>query len=205
MEFSVIDGKRNGSFSLASIYVTTRRAWDGTVICPQSTAHISATSGIDAVNLSICCIRTKDTIIDDDLGVGKERIYIGIIIIICVIAMVLNQFAFGICVRTIKHHVFRIIPVGDACIRCMGIGIVITITDTIHTTCSCTEDTAEDIALLVVAFWKNLEGSAIDGDGTVAIEWVVDCYIAVMSTTHTTAIKFGNNHASILFFYLIVF
>ena len=77
--------------------------------------------------------------------------------------------------------------------------------DTIHTTCSCTEDTAEDIFLLGVVIWQNLEGSAVDGDGAVAIEWVVDRYTARMSTSHTTAIKFGNNYAGILFFYLIVF
>ena len=196
MEFSAIDGKRNGSFSLASIYVTARLAWDGTGRCPQSRTHISATSGIDAVNL--LCLRTEDTTIDDDLGVGKGRIYIGIFIIICIIAMVLNQFVFGSCVRTIKHYVIVIIPVGDAFIRCMGIGCVITITDTIHTTSSCTEDTAEDIALLGVVFRKDLEGSAIDGDGAVAIEWVVDCYFAVMSTTHTSAVKFSNDDAGII-------
>ena len=87
----------------------------------------------------------------------------------------------------------------------MGLGIVFTITDTIHTTSSCTEDTAEDIFLLCVAFWQNLEGSAVDGDLAVAIEWVVDIYTTRMSTSHTTAIKFGNNHADILFFYRIVF
>ena len=87
----------------------------------------------------------------------------------------------------------------------MGIGSVITITDTIHTTSSSTEDTAKDIALLGVVIWQNLEGSAIDGDGAVAIEWVVDIYTAVMSTSHTSAIKFGNNHAGILFFFFIVF
>ena len=71
-------------------------------------------------------------------------------------------------------------------------------TDTIHTTCSCTKDTAEDEICLFVIFRQNLEGSTVDGDGAVAIEWVVDIYIAVMSTTHTTAIKFGNDNAGII-------
>ena len=117
--------------------------------------------------------------------------------------MVLNQFILGICVWTIQHYVFCfcIVPVSYAFIRCM----VRICSDTIHTTSSCTEDAAEDIALLCVAFWQNHEGTAINSDGAVAIEWVVDIYIARMSTSHTTAIKFGNNHAGILFFYLIVF
>ena len=97
IEFSVIDGKRyNGCFSIASIYVTTRLTWDGTGRCPQSRTHITATSGIDAINLPIFFVRTKDTIIDDDLGVGFERIYIGISIISCVIATVGNQIALGL-------------------------------------------------------------------------------------------------------------
>ena len=94
IKFSAVDGKRINSFSLFSIYITARLTWDGTGRCPQSRTHISATSGIDAVNF-LCC-RTKDTIIDDDLGVGFERIYIGISIISCVIAMVGNQIALGL-------------------------------------------------------------------------------------------------------------
>ena len=71
-------------------------------------------------------------------------------------------------------------------------------TDTIHTTCSCTKDTAEDFVFLGVVFRQNLEGSAVDGNGAVAIERVVDFYIARMTTTHTTAIKFGNDYAVVI-------
>ena len=95
MEDTAIDGKRYCGFSLASIYVTTCLTWDGTGRCPQSRTHITATSGIDAVNLPIFIFRAEDTIIDDDLGVGLERIYIGISMISCVIAMVGNQIALG--------------------------------------------------------------------------------------------------------------
>ena len=78
-------------------------------------------------------------------------------------------------------------------------------TDTIHTTCSCTEDTAENVVFLVVVIWQNLKGTAIDGDGTVAIERVVDSYIARMTTPHTTTIKFGNDYAVVIILETIVF
>ena len=198
MEFSSIDGKENGGFSLASIYVTARLTWDGIRRSPQSRTHISATSGIDAVNL--LCLRTEDTIIDDDLGVGILRIHNGVFMLIGVIACIADQFVLCHIIRTVKHHVLAGVPICDSFIRSM----VSSGTDTIHTTCSCTKDTAEDIALLGVVFWKNLEGSAIDGDGAVAIEWVVDIYFAVMSTTHTTAIKFGNDNAGIIYLLRII-
>ena len=71
-------------------------------------------------------------------------------------------------------------------------------TDTIHTACSCTKDTAEDEVCLFVIFRQNLESSTIDGDGAIAIERIIDFYIACMSTSHTTAIKFGDNNTVVV-------
>ena len=73
MEDTAIDGKRYSGFSLDAIYITTRFTRSAgitrsAVIDPQSWAHISATSGIDAVNHLIR--RTEHSTIDDDLGVG---------------------------------------------------------------------------------------------------------------------------------------
>ena len=202
IEFSAVDGKRyDGSITFDSIYITTRFTWSSKFCRPQSRTHISATSGIDAINRF--CFRTENAILDDNLGVGFERIYIGINII-CVIAVVVNQIVLGIFVRTIKHHFFLGTPIGDAFIWCMGFVCIFTITDTIHTACSSTKDAAEDFA--VVAFRKNLKGSAVDGDGAVAIEWVVDFYIScIMATSQTTAIKFGNNHAVVNVCIIVIF
>ena len=113
--------------------------------------------------------------------------------LIGVIACIADQFVLCHIIVTIKHHVFAA-PIGDSVIRGMvGIG-----TDTIHATSSCTEDTAENEICLFVIFWQNLKGAAIDGDGALTIERVVDFYVARMTTTHTTAIKFGNDYAVVI-------
>ena len=87
----------------------------------------------------------------------------------------------------------------------MRIGVVVAISNTIHTTSASTIDTAKDIVFSGVAFGQNLECSAIDGDIAIAIEWVVDGDIASMSTTSTSAIKLGNDNAVVDICVLIVF
>ena len=120
---------------------------------------------------------------------------------VSVVACIAYQAVLCLIIRTVKHHFFAGVPICDAFIRSMvGIG-----TDTIHTTCSCTEDTTENVVFLVVVIWQNLKGTAIDGDGAVAIERVVDFYVARMSTSHTTAIKFGNDYAVVIILETIVF
>ena len=199
IEFSAIDDQRNSSIFGVTIYITTRFT-RSTGIGPQSRTHISATSGIDTINLLI--FRTEDTTIDDNLGVGISWIHNFIFMLIGVVACIADQVVLCHIIRTVKHHLFAgVVPICDSIIRSM----VSISSDTIHTTCSCTKDAAEDIALLGIAFWKNREGSAVDGDGAVAIEWVVDFYIARMSTSHTTAIKFGNNYAAVYDSIIIIF
>ena len=76
------------------------------------------------------------------------------------------------------------IPVWNVCVWRR----VIVIADTIHTTCSSTEDTAKNIVFLVVIFWTNLEGATIDGNGAIAIERIVHFVFIFLSTTCTSSI-----------------
>ena len=77
--------------------------------------------------------------------------------------------------------------------------------DTIHTSCSCTIDAAEDFVIHVVAVRQDFEGTAIDGDGAIAIEWVVDFYRTIMATTGTAAIKLGDDDTVVDVFVIVVF
>ena len=77
--------------------------------------------------------------------------------------------------------------------------------DTIHTSCSSTIDTAEDFVILVVAVRQDFEGTAIDGDGAIAIERVVDVYRTIMATTGTAAIKLGDDDTAVDVFIIVVF
>ena len=65
-----------------------------------------------------------------------------------VIACIAYQVVLCLIIRTVKHHFFAGVPICDSIIRSM----VSISSDTIHATCSCTKDTAEDIVFLCVAF-----------------------------------------------------
>ena len=77
--------------------------------------------------------------------------------------------------------------------------------DTIHTSCSSTIDTAEDFVIHVVVVRQDFEGTAIDGDGAIAIERVVDVYRTIMATTGTAAIKLGDDDTVVDVFIIVVF
>ena len=67
IEFAAIDDKRGYGFACFSVYVSTLFTWNRFCF-PKVFAHISATSGIDSVNLS--CFRTEDTSFYDYFVMG---------------------------------------------------------------------------------------------------------------------------------------
>ena len=77
--------------------------------------------------------------------------------------------------------------------------------DTIHTSCSRTIDAAENFVIHVVAVRQNFESTAIDSDGAIAIERVVDVYRTIMATTGTAAIKLGDDDTAVDVFIIVVF
>ena len=60
-------------------------------------------------------------------------------------------------IRAVEHNVARFIPIGDAFIGSVAVGIVVAFADAVHTACASTVDSAEDVVFLSVAGRQNLE------------------------------------------------
>ena len=76
------------------------------------------------------------------------------------------------------------------------------ISDTVHTTSSSTVDTAEDV--FRITFRRNFEGSTLDGDGTITVEWVFYQFTTIKTTSCTTTVNLGDFYTAIDIRILIV-
>ncbi len=181
IEGSAIDGECGYSCAFFSIYVATIFTWCS-ILWPQRTAHIAATTCINSIDWF--GRSTEDAAIDYNLGVSFCRVNIGRAVVARIVASIVYQIVFSCGVRTVIHRILVGIPVWNVCVCCI-VGII---TDTIHTTCTRTEDATKNLAFLAVVFRQNLEGTAIDGNGAIAIEWVVYLGVCILATTRTTTI-----------------
>ena len=73
---------------------------------------------------------------------GQSWVYLGICMCVSIVAIIHAKISFGSIIVAESHDRFctAVCPVRDTFVRCM----ICIISDTIHTTCSCTIDTAED-------------------------------------------------------------
>ncbi len=73
---------------------------------------------------------------------GQSWVYLGICMCVSIVAIIHTKISFCCIIVAKSHDRFRtaVCPVRDTVIRC----VICIISDTIHTTCSCTIDTAED-------------------------------------------------------------
>ena len=197
IEFAAIDDKRGYGFACLSVYVSTILTWFS-ICSPKVRTHISATATIDTVDLSF--FRTKDTSFYDNLVIGQSWIYLGICMCVSIVAFIHAKISFGSIIVAESHDRFRaaVCPVRDAVVCCM----ISIISDTIHTTCSCTIDTAEDFFWFT--FRRNCEGSTLDGDGAIAVEWVFYQLTTLKTTSCTTTVNLGDFYTAIDIRILIV-
>ena len=195
IEFSTIDGYRGYGFSSFSVYVSTFFTWNRTC-SPKVCAHISTTATIDSVDLSF--FRTKDTSFNDNLVIGQSWIYLGICMRVSIVAFIHAKISFCSIIVAESHDRFctAVCPIRDTVICCM-ISII-----SIHTTRSCTIDTAEDFFWCTICW--NHEGTTLDGNGAIAIEWVFYQLTTLKTTSCTTTINLSDFYTAIDIRILIV-
>ena len=194
IECTTSNSQGRNRFTCLAIDVTSIFTWNNTPIIKQTRTHKSATAGINAVNR--LSWRTEDTSINDNIRIGLRRINhcIWISRIIWIIAFYRNKFSLCICVRTIEHNSTVRIPICDMLIHSR----IFIISNAVVTTCTSTEDSAENHILLWVIFRKDSECSAIDCHRTVSIEWILDSYTASKTTSSTAAIKLCDDNLAIV-------
>ena len=119
---------------------------------------------------------------------------------VSIVAIIHAKISFGSIIVAESHDRFRaaVCPVRDAAVCCM----ISIISDTIHTTCSCTIDTAEDFFWFT--FCWNQEGTTLDGNGAIAIERILYPFTILKTTSCTTTVNLCNLYTAIDIRILIV-
>ena len=205
IELAAINGQRchDVRFIAVAIHVAAVLARCGCFLGPQTLAHKAAAAAVDAVDGSGSV--TELATIDDNFGACVRRTYLGEVLGDGVVAMIAYQTVFGSGVRSVEHHVLRVVPVRNAIVGRVGVGSVVAISDAVHTARTGSEDAAEDVVILLVVVRQNLEGAAVDGDGADAVEGIVDNHVARMSTTGTATVKLSYDDTLVGVFVLVVY
>ena len=131
---------------------------------------------------------------------GQSWVYLGICMCVSIVAFIHTEVILC-CVIIAKSHdrfLTAVCPIRDTFICCM----ICIISNTVHTTCSGTIDTAEDFFWFT--FRRNFEGSTLNGDGAIAIEWVFYQLTTLKTTSCTTTVNLGNLYTAIDIRILIV-
>ena len=120
---------------------------------------------------------------------------------VCIVAFIHAKISFCCIIVAKSHDRFRtaVCPIRDTVIRCM-IGII---SNTVHTTCSCTVDTAEDF--FWCTFCWNQEGTTLYGNGAITIEWVFYPLTTLKTTSCTTTVNLSNLYTAIDILILVIF